>query len=188
MLGATLQKMDGYCGQRFSYNLNIFPKMLIMVHAYTSMKLGKMWLLTPLRLLVPLPVPTNWGSACPSSSSWGIASSMPWLGMRWRRSACRGSSRLTARSAPMSLTLPDSWVSWLQSFSVQLVYTLSKIFHKCWLVFNCFYMAFKIRYICKLMKLEDMTSRHKEQWWICGFDQQWNHSNNPLRSSELCNI
>lgn len=64
-----------------------------------------------LRLLVLPPVPTSWGSACPSSSSWGIASSTPWLGMRWRRSACRGSSRSTARSAPMSPTPLDSWVS-----------------------------------------------------------------------------
>lgn len=67
------------------------------------------------RLLVLPPVPTSWGSACPSSSSWGTASSMPWLGTRLRRSACRGSSRSTARSAPMSPTPLDSWVS----FSVQ---------------------------------------------------------------------
>lgn len=65
----------------------------------------------PLRLLGPPPVPTSWGSACPSSSSWGTGSSTPWPETRSRRSACRGSSRLMARSARTSPTLLDLWVS-----------------------------------------------------------------------------
>lgn len=65
----------------------------------------------PRRLLGPPPVPTSWGSACPSSSSWGTGWSTPWPETRSRRSACRGSSRSMARSAPTSPTLLDSWVS-----------------------------------------------------------------------------
>lgn len=79
-----------------------------------------------LRLLVLPPVPTSWGSACPSSSSWGTASSTPWLGTRWRRSACRGSSRSTARSALISPTLLDSWVSF-RDFSTAQIWRVQNV-------------------------------------------------------------
>lgn len=69
-----------------------------------------MFFVTP-RHLGPPPVPTSWGSACPSSSSWGTGSSTLWPEMRSRRSACRGLSRLMARSAPTLPTLLDLWVS-----------------------------------------------------------------------------
>lgn len=66
---------------------------------------------SPSRLLVPPPVPTSWGSACLSSSSWGTAWSTRWRATKWRRSACRGSSRSTAKSVLISPTLLGSWVS-----------------------------------------------------------------------------
>lgn len=85
-----------------------------------------LYFVTP-RLLGPPPVPTSWGSACPSSSSWGTGSSMRWPEMRSRRSACRGSSGLMARFALTSPTLLDLWVSRCDhvSKSVEITYLVS---------------------------------------------------------------